>query len=159
MKRIGIVSIVFIISLILSGCFLKNEPANLEETTISGNGEIEITDDNQTNETKGDQLKIEDIKIGDGTEAKVGDIISVNYTGTLTDGTKFDSSYDRNQPFEFNLGTNQVIKGWDIGVIGMKVGGKRKLTIPPDLAYGSRAVDSIPANSTLIFEIELLEIK
>lgn len=104
-------------------------------------------------------LKIEDIKIGDGREVKSGDNIAINYLGTLPDGTKFDSSYDRGEPFETQIGTGQVIKGWDLGVIGMKVGGKRKLTIPPSLGYGQQAVGPIPANSTLIFEVELVDIK
>lgn len=112
---------------------------------------------NMVDEAK--DLKIEDLKIGDGAEAKSGNTIKVNYSGTLTDGTKFDSSYDRNEPFEFTLGASQVIEGWDKGVAGMKVGGKRKLTIPPSLAYGDQATGPIPANSTLIFEVELLEIK
>lgn len=104
-------------------------------------------------------LKIEDIVEGGGQEAKDGNTVSVHYTGTLEDGTKFDSSLDKNQPFEFTLGAGQVIKGWDQGIAGMKVGGKRKLTIPPSLGYGDQPAGSIPPNSTLIFEVELLEIK
>lgn len=104
-------------------------------------------------------LKIEDIKVGSGPEVKSGDTVTINYKGTLTDGTKFDSSYDRGTPFATQIGVGQVIKGWDEGVIGMKVGGKRKLTIPPDLGYGNRDIPGIPANSTLIFELELLGIK
>lgn len=115
------------------------------------------TEDNMTNITN--ELKIEDLKVGDGAEAKSGSAIKVNYVGTLTDGTKFDSSYDRDQPFEFTLGTGQVIEGWDKGIAGMKVGGQRKLTIPPSLGYGDQAVGKIPVNSTLVFEVELLEIK
>lgn len=111
------------------------------------------------NPTTNNGLKIDDIKIGTGPEVKKGDTISINYLGTLPDGTKFDSSYDRGQPFTTQIGTGQVIEGWDLGVIGMKVGGKRKLTIPPDLGYGAQAVGSIPANSTLIFEVELMGIK
>src|SRR3989338_2621217 len=91
-------------------------------------------------------LQIQDLKVGDGPEAKTGFAVAVNYLGTLENGTKFDSSYDRGEPFQFVLGTGQVIKGWDIGVAGMKVGGKRKLTIPPDLAYGERGIGSIPPN-------------
>lgn len=105
------------------------------------------------------KLESTDISVGTGDEAVAGKTVSVHYTGTLTDGTKFDSSLDRGQPFEFVLGTGQVIKGWDDGVAGMKVGGKRKLVIPPDLAYGDRAQGSIPANSTLVFEVELLGVK
>src|SRR6476646_2776993 len=102
-------------------------------------------------------LKIEDIKVGDGQEAKSGDRVTVHYVGTLTDGKKFDSSRDRGQGFTFNLGAGQVIKGWDRGVAGMKIGGLRKLTIPSDLAYGARGFPPvIPANATLVFEVELL---
>lgn len=105
-------------------------------------------------------LIIEDIKIGNGAEVKAGNIITVNYLGMLLNGTKFDSSYDRGQPFSFLLGARQVITGWDQGLIGMKVGGKRKLTIPPALAYGERGVPgAIPVNSTLVFEVELLGFK
>jgi FKBP-type peptidyl-prolyl cis-trans isomerase len=104
-------------------------------------------------------LKIEDETVGTGAEAVAGKSVTVNYKGTLTDGTQFDSSYSRNQPFSFTLGSGQVIQGWDQGVQGMKVGGKRKLTIPPSLGYGAQATGSIPANSTLIFEIELLSVK
>ena len=105
-------------------------------------------------------LQIDDVKVGDGDEAAAGHTVSVHYTGTLTDGKKFDSSKDRNQPFEFSLGAGQVIAGWDQGVAGMKVGGVRKLTIPPDLAYGASGVPgAIPPNSTLVFEVELLRVK
>ncbi len=105
------------------------------------------------------KLQITDEKVGTGPAAKKGDTVTVNYVGTLMNGKQFDSSYSRNQPFTFTIGAGQVIKGWDLGVVGMKVGGKRKLVIPPDLGYGSTAQGSIPANSTLIFEIELLSIK
>lgn len=106
------------------------------------------------------ELKIEKIKEGKGTKAIAGRQVTVHYTGTLTNGKKFDSSVDRNQPFTFVLGVKQVIQGWDQGVEGMKVGEKRKLTIPPHLGYGERgAGDVIPPNSTLIFEVELLDVK
>lgn len=102
-------------------------------------------------------LKIEDIKIGTGVVAKPGEIVRVHYTGWLEDGTKFDSSVDRNQPFEFPLGQGFVIQGWDKGVDGMKVGGVRKLIIPASMGYGERGAGGvIPPNATLIFEVELL---
>ena len=107
-----------------------------------------------------DVLQTEDILEGQGEEVKSGDTISVHYTGTLLDGRKFDSSLDRNEPFSFTLGAGEVIAGWDQGIVGMRVGGKRKLTIPPNLAYGETGSGSqIPPNSTLVFEVELLEIE
>lgn len=105
------------------------------------------------------KLVIEDIRVGNGAEAKAGQTVSVHYTGTLTDGKKFDSSHDRGQPFKFKLGGGQVIKGWDQGVAGMKIGGLRKLTIPPDLGYGARGAGGvIGPNATLVFEVELLAV-
>ena len=107
------------------------------------------------------ELQIEDIVVGTGDSPKQGQTVVVHYTGWLTNGTKFDSSVDRGETFEFQIGVGQVIQGWDQGVLTMKVGGKRKLTIPPELAYGDREVGGglIPANSTLIFEVELLSLK
>ena len=105
-------------------------------------------------------LQYEDLKEGSGTAAKAGDSVEVHYTGWLKDGTKFDSSLDRGQPFVFPLGAGRVIKGWDEGVAGMKPGGKRKLVIPATLGYGSRGAGSaIPPNAELTFEVELLKIK
>ena len=105
-------------------------------------------------------LKIEDVKIGTGAEAKNGRTVSVHYTGTLMDETKFDSSYDRGEPISFVLGQGQVIPGWEQGILGLKVGGKRKLTIPPNLAYGERgAPGAIPPNAILKFEVELVDVK
>ena len=102
-------------------------------------------------------LTIEDVVVGDGAAAASGQQVTVHYTGWLTNGTKFDSSKDRNDPFVFPLGAGRVIKGWDEGVQGMKVGGKRKLTIPPALGYGARGAGGvIPPNATLVFEVELL---
>jgi FKBP-type peptidyl-prolyl cis-trans isomerase len=111
------------------------------------------------NQKMNDKLIIQDETVGTGVEAVIGKIVTVNYVGTLTNGTKFDSSYDRGTPFTFNLGAGGVIVGWNQGVAGMKVGGKRKLTIPPSLGYGSSDQGPIPANSTLIFEVELLKVE
>jgi FKBP-type peptidyl-prolyl cis-trans isomerase len=105
------------------------------------------------------ELKIEDLKQGAGTEAITGKNVTVHYVGTLTDGNKFDSSRDRGKGFSFRLGAGQVIKGWDQGVAGMKIGGLRKLTIPASLGYGDRGFPPvIPPNATLVFEVELLEV-
>lgn len=106
------------------------------------------------------KVKIEDLKVGKGEAVKDGDHVTMHYTGWLEDGTKFDSSKDRDEPFTTSIGVGYVIKGWDIGVVGMKVGGKRKLTIPSELGYGKYGVDPvIPGDATLIFEVELLKIK
>ena len=105
-------------------------------------------------------LIIEDLVVGEGTEAQDYNKVVVNYTGELEDGTVFDSSLNPGrEPFTFTLGVGSVIKGWDLGVKGMKVGGKRKLTIPPELGYGERNTGVIPPNSTLIFEVDLLEVE
>lgn len=104
-------------------------------------------------------LKIEELTEGNGATAEKGQTVSVHYTGWLENGSKFDSSKDRNDPFQFRLGGGMVIKGWDEGVAGMKIGGKRKLTLPPELGYGARGAGGvIPPNATLIFEVELLDI-
>ena len=104
-------------------------------------------------------LKYEDLKVGEGAAAKSGDRVEVHYTGWLENGTKFDSSVDRGRPFGFPVGAGRVIQGWDQGVAGMKVGGKRKLIIPPALGYGERGAGGvIPPNATLIFEVELLKV-
>jgi FKBP-type peptidyl-prolyl cis-trans isomerase FkpA len=135
----------------LPACTKKDEasPTDTTGTTSAPQGVDSVT-----------ELKIEELKTGDGKEAKSGQTVSVHYTGWLTNGTKFDSSLDRKAPFSFNLGAGMVIPGWDQGVAGMKVGGKRKLTIPSHLAYGERGAGGvIPPNSTLVFEVELLEVR
>lgn len=114
--------------------------------------------DNAASPSGSGSLGVADLVVGTGATAVAGDTVTVNYVGTLQNGSKFDSSYDRNQPFTFRLGAGQVIAGWDQGLPGMRVGGRRRLTIPPALGYGSQANGPIPANSTLIFEIELLSI-
>ena len=120
-----------------------------------------------TENTSVTQLIRQDDVVGTGAEAQSGRVVSVHYTGWLYDqtrpdrkGNKFDSSRDRNEPFSFNLGAGEVIRGWDEGVAGMKVGGRRTLTIPPDMGYGARGAGGvIPPNSTLLFDVELLEVK
>ncbi|MEG1039763.1 FKBP-type peptidyl-prolyl cis-trans isomerase [Pseudomonas sp. H9] len=104
------------------------------------------------------ELQITDIQLGEGKEAVKGALITTQYTGWLDDGTKFDSSYDRGKPFQCVIGTGRVIKGWDQGLMGMKVGGKRKLVVPSHLAYGERSMGAITPHSNLTFEIELLEV-
>lgn len=106
------------------------------------------------------ELTVEDIQVGSGAEAVTGRTVEVHYTGRLVDGTKFDSSLDRGAPFAFPLGAGRVIQGWDRGVVGMRVGGRRKLTIPASLGYGARGfANLIPPNSTLVFDIELLAVR
>lgn len=140
MKRLLFVVAIVVLTLLLVGC------GNNAGDDVGSTSEV-------------DGMKIEDITLGNGALAEPGKTIVVHYTGTLEDGTKFDSSVDRGTPFEFTLGAGQVIKGWDTGFDGMKVGGKRRLTIPPEMGYGSRAAGTIPPNSTLIFDVELLDVK
>ncbi len=118
------------------------------------NSEIPMAQDENTA-----GLLVQDTITGTGSEAVPGKIVTVNYVGTLKDGTKFDSSIDRGVPFEFTLGDGQVIEGWERGFVGMKVGGKRLLIIPPELAYGNRQIGPIPPNSTLVFTVDLLGVR
>ncbi len=120
--------------------------------------ELNVDLDKMTTTATG--LKYEDLSAGSGTEATAGTTVVVHYTGWLTDGTEFDSSVDRGEPFSFPLGAHRVIAGWDEGVAGMKVGGKRKLVIPPELGYGAQGAGGvIPPNATLVFDVELLEVR
>lgn len=116
-----------------------------------------MADEGMTTSASG--LQYRDDAVGEGRQAKAGDTVSVHYTGTLQDGSKFDSSRDRGQPLQFPLGAGHVIKGWDEGVSGMKVGGRRTLVIPPELGYGARGIGPIPPNSTLVFDVELMDIR
>lgn len=115
--------------------------------------------DNNENTPAPAQVQVKDVAVGTGAEAVVGKTVTVHYTGVFADGKKFDSSRDRGTPFSFTLGAGMVIKGWDIGVQGMKVGGKRILVVPPELGYGAKDYGPIPGNSILIFEVELLGVK
>jgi len=157
-KWIAVVTAIVITAFFFGGYGLYSFNKNVESTiTNSSTNTKPIIMDTITDSQ---ELIIQDIVIGTGETAAAGQTISANYMGTLQNGTKFDSSYDRGKPFEFTLGVGQVIKGWDQGIVGMKVGGKRKLIIPSSLAYGSQAVGGvIPANATLIFEVELVGIK
>lgn len=127
------------------------------EATIVKDGKAQEKDMSEM-QTLESGLQIQIHEQGEGEFPKKGEVVSVHYTGTLTDGTKFDSSHDRNQPLQFPLGVGKVIKGWDEGIALLKPGGKATLVIPPHLGYGARAVGPIPANSTLVFEVELLEV-
>jgi len=148
----------------LSACSGCQEEGKTKEvaTQTPGENPDDATDENTETPESTDitELQIEEIVVGDGALAENNKKVSVHYTGTLMDGTKFDSSVDRGQPFEFVLGTGAVIQGWDKGVLGMKVGGKRILTIPSELAYGERGAGGvIPPNADLKFDVELLEVK
>jgi FKBP-type peptidyl-prolyl cis-trans isomerase len=153
MKKTALIIIIIILILTAFGVYVWLKPAPIKEETQSQNQEMP-----QSQNIQG--MKIETLQEGSGEECKTGDAVVVNYVGTLEDGTKFDSSIDRGETFSFTLGENKVIQGWELGVLGMKTGEKRKLTIPPELGYGNQAIGNIiPANSTLIFEVDLVEIK
>lgn len=158
-KKSALPVIIILVILVIGGLyFFTNTSENKSETTDK-NSAVETKIMNPTQSDEKNELVIEDLVVGTGPEATAGKTVTVNYSGTLTNGEKFDSSYDRGQPFTFSLGAGDVIKGWDQGVAGMKVGGKRKLTIPSNLGYGSRDMGVIPPNSTLVFEVELLGVK
>jgi FKBP-type peptidyl-prolyl cis-trans isomerase len=147
--RIAIIVILVVVVALVA--FFAIQKSNKKTNTATGGGNMITTQSG---------LQYQDLVAGAGAEAVAGKSVTVHYTGTLQDGSQFDSSVDRNQPFSFTLGAGQVIPGWDEGVAGMKVGGKRKLVIPPGLAYGAQGYPPvIPANATLTFDVELLEVK
>jgi len=147
---LGIVLGAAVVAALVAACAQSQAP--------SGGGGSSASDGQEVTTASG--LKYTDTEVGTGAEAKAGQTAVVHYTGYLTNGTKFDSSKDRGQPFSFPLGGGQVIKGWDEGVQGMKVGGARKLTIPANLGYGAQGAGGvIPPNATLVFDVELLDLK
>jgi len=152
-EQIGVfiaVVVVFAFLFLSSGLFRASDSTSLD---------FDVPDDSLQSEDKSEdsgELVIVDLVEGSGELAYIGATLTVHYVGTLADGTQFDSSRDGGEPFQFIFGTGQVIQGWDQGLLGMKVGGTRTLTIPPELGYGSKNAGSIPANSTLFFEVELL---
>lgn len=169
----NIILAVIILAVVVGGLYLFSKIANndavdginLDEEAAEGDNNTDaqnapaMDSEKQPNFEVGDELRAEILREGTGEGAKNGDKVSVHYVGVLEDGTKFDSSLDRGQPFVFTLGAGQVIRGWDLGVVGMKVGEIRRLFIPSEFGYGERgAGDSIPPNANLIFEVELLEI-
>ncbi len=143
--------LLLLLSLLLTAC---NETAEATPTVATG-----IPPVSGTTVITASGLKYIDVKVGSGSEAKEGQTLTVQYTGYLTTGQKFDSSYDHGRPFSFRLGDGHVIKGWEEGLVGMKVNGKRRLLVPSSLGYGSKSKGSIPANADLIFDVELLKAK
>ncbi len=142
--------IAVISGMVLLGYMLFSEPImNL----------FNLSTDSSDNRAEESSLVVEDVLVGSGTTVEAGDTLTVHYVGTLPDGKVFDSSLDRNMPYTFRLGVGAVIRGWDEGLVGMRVGGRRLLAIPPEYGYGAQAVGSIPSNSTLIFQVELLDVQ
>ena len=143
-----------------AACTKKETTASSTTTASTVAGKDSNTASTAAVTAPGGSVKIDEVTVGTGAEAVNGKTVSVHYTGTLMDGKKFDSSLDRGQPFKFELGKGQVIQGWEKGIVGMKVGGKRKLTIPPELGYGERGAGNvIPPNATLNFDVELLGVE
>jgi len=154
-KIIGVICLLLIF-LVLGILVIKTKPSNQSQNINPTPSVAPVTQ----KALDAEKFLIEDIQVGTGSAVKSGDTVSVHYLGTLLDGTKFDSSYDRNEPFTTQIGVGAVIPGWDQGMIGMKVGGKRKLTIPSSLGYGEMGAGRIiPPGAGLIFEIELLDVK
>ncbi len=164
-RQRAILGIIIFLIIVLIGYFVWKDYAAKNTASATGTPTSQSTLDATIRApsanaiTTASGLKYEDLKVGDGATAKSGDTATVNYTGWLADGTKFDSSIDRGQTFDFKIGAGNVIKGWDEGVVGMKVNGIRLLVIPPDLAYGASGQGPIPANATLTFEVQLVAIK
>jgi FKBP-type peptidyl-prolyl cis-trans isomerase len=160
-----ILALIFLFVLIMDTTSPSNpEPTSDDEATQDQLDDLaeSLDSDTSSSDTTAqdvEELAVEDITEGSGNEVKSGDTVKVHYTGTLLEGTKFDSSLDRGETFEFTVGAGQVIAGWEQGLVGMKVGGKRKLTIPSSMGYGETGSGSIPPNAGLIFEIELIEIR
>lgn len=145
------------LALMLSGCTKCGTGGTESSNGTTSNVGTEAPSENRGQEGS---LVVEDLTKGEGAVAEAGKLVEVHYTGTLTNGTKFDSSRDRGTPFKFHLGNGTVIRGWDEGVAGMRVGGKRRLTIPPEMGYGAAGVPGvIPPDSTLVFEVELLGVE
>lgn len=159
LPRVGIAALlVAAIPFLISACAKTERAAETAQGETMGEAAGETQAGPEVVTATG--LKHQDLKVGDGPEAVSGKTVEVHYTGRLENGTKFDSSLDRGEPFSFRLGAGEVIEGWDQGVAGMKVGGKRKLTIPPELAYGQEGAGGvIPPGATLVFEVELLGVR
>lgn len=159
----GLLTIVAVVGIVVAAWYVNQRTDTSTKTPDASSTSTSTTPTPQSTTTAqlegGQQMQSEDLVVGSGDEAVSGKTVTVNYVGTFTDGTKFDASADHGQPFSFTLGAGQVIQGWDQGVAGMKVGGKRKLTVPPELGYGPNDYGSIPGGSTLVFEIELLKVE
>lgn len=148
--------VLFGLTLLLSAC--AQSPSTGQSSPVTTQGNKKMSAEKVVTAPSG--LKYMDEVVGTGASPTVGQTVTVHYTGTLENGTKFDSSRDRNEPFSFRIGVGQVIKGWDEGVMGMKIGGKRKLIIPATLGYGARGAGGvIPPNATLLFDVELLGVR